>query len=160
VKLDSFDALADRIAARVVSIPAALQNGLDAAGEIVKTEAQARIGKYHEAAGEFLAWAPLADATQAARVRQGFEANEPLLRTGDLRDAIEVRPVPEGVRVGVLGGEMGPIAFAQEYGCMTHNGGIIPPRSFIRATAYLVAEKITGIIGARFGRALKGEADE
>ena len=32
---------------------------------------------------------PLAESTQAERVVQGYPANEPLLRTGELRDSIE-----------------------------------------------------------------------
>ena len=52
---------------------------LERACEIIQHEARAAVGTYR------LGWPQLAQSTQDDRVRKGFPANEPLLRTGELR---------------------------------------------------------------------------
>lgn len=56
---------------------------LERACEIIQHEARAAVGTYR------LGWPQLAQSTQDDRVRKGFPANEPLLRTGELRDLIQ-----------------------------------------------------------------------
>ena len=90
--------------------------------DIVKQDAQVKIGVYQEAAGQFPAWAPLADSTVADRISKGFSPLEPLLRTGELRDSIETHV--EGAEATV--GSASMIALYQEQGTDR-----IPPRPFL-----------------------------
>jgi hypothetical protein len=153
--LGSFGELADllegRIAAARVAMPLALLEG----AELVKDDAQHRIGEYQSEAGDLPAWAPLTDATKADRLAKGFTEDDPLLRTGDLRKAIETRPAPEGVLVGVFDPEMETIAAAMEYGYFNVRAQkLIAPRSFIRAAAFMLAEAVGKLIGRRFGEVM------
>lgn len=72
-------------------------------------------------------WKQLALTTKADRVTQGYPANEPLLREGELRGSIESQAelTPYGAE-GVVG-SASMIAVYQELG--TSRG--IPPRSFL-----------------------------
>lgn len=65
-----------------------LHKGLDHAAELIEKEAKAEFGVYQEATGPFQEWPELAESTKAQRIAQGFTENEPLLRTGELRDSI------------------------------------------------------------------------
>lgn len=55
----------------------------------VEKTAKDEIGIYQEAIGPFPAWPELADATKEDRLAKGFSENDPLLRTGELRDSIQ-----------------------------------------------------------------------
>ncbi len=65
-----------------------IHHAADQAGQLVEETAKAEIGHYQPSAGPFPAWAPLADSTEAEKVRLGYPAGAPLLRTGELRDSI------------------------------------------------------------------------
>jgi hypothetical protein len=103
---------------------------LEAIGQMVEAEAKRTIGTYD------FDWPQLAESTQQDRERKGYEANEPLLRTGELRDAIEhqVDQHEMSVEIGVPAGEphsgtgatVGEIGMYQEFGTAT-----IPPRPFL-----------------------------
>jgi phage gpG-like protein len=114
-------------------------HALEHAAVLVETEAKAEIGVYQGAAGPFAAWQTLAPFTQADRVAKGFSANDPLLRTGELRDSIEHT-------VGVNEAEVGSnsdIALFQELGTRGGGrGGPIPPRSFLGGAAFRKAPQI------------------
>jgi hypothetical protein len=69
-------------------------------------------------------WPQLAESTQRERERLGFAANEPLLRTGDLRESIEYTVLPREAAVEI--GSNDKIAVYQELGTSR-----IPPRSFL-----------------------------
>lgn len=108
----------------------ALHQGVKKAARIIRDEARAEIGHYQDAAGPFPAWAELADATKADRARKGFTENDPLERTGELRDSIEDEvDGPEGVV-----GSRSKIALWMEMG--TPNAAHpSPPRSFLGGAA-------------------------
>ena len=106
--------------------PAALHEGVTAGATVVRDEARAEIGHYQSAAAPFAAWKELADSTKADRSRKGFPDNNPLLRTGGLRDSIEV--VVHGAEASV--GSNSKIALYQEVGTAR-----IPPRSFLGGAA-------------------------
>src|SRR5205823_182765 len=79
-------------------------------------------------------WPPLAESTQAERERQDYAADEPLLRTGQLRDDITVETDAAGLvaDIGIpANAASAPYAAAQEYGTIDI-GGSIPPRPFLR----------------------------
>src|SRR5579872_1078512 len=56
---------------------------VERACQMVEDEAKGSLGSYHRG------WKQLAQSTQTERVREGFPANEPGLRTGAMRDSIE-----------------------------------------------------------------------
>lgn len=97
------------------------------AAEIVQKDAQKRIGEYQDSTGPFNTWAPLAEATVADRVANGFSPDEPLLRTGELRESIEVEAQGDKAVVG----SRSDIAMYQELGTSK-----IPPRPFLGPAAY------------------------
>lgn len=97
------------------------------AAEIIKDDAQKRIGEYQEYTGPFNSWKPLAEATVADRIAQGFTPDDPLLRTGELRDSIEA--VVKGNEAVV--GSTSEIAMYQELGTAK-----IPPRPFLGPAIY------------------------
>lgn len=103
--------------------------------KLIQKDAKNRIGEYQDYAGPFNSWAELADMTKADRVAQGFPANEPLLRTGEMRDSIGVSC--EGNKAVV--GSASDIAMYQELGTDSNgrsdNGGI-PPRPFLGPAAF------------------------
>jgi HK97 gp10 family phage protein len=144
-----FNSLGD-FAAHLLTIEADLELARDAAVvkgcKIVTKEAKAVIGHYREGYG----WPQLAPATQADRVRKGFPANEPLLRTGSLRESIEwTAPLHEGAEVVGYVGTNHPVAKFQELGTAK-----IPPRSFIggasRAKEHEVQEAMGRMVEAAF----------
>src|SRR4051812_3130282 len=69
-------------------LPIAGIAGLTAAAVLVEENAKAELGKYQSGAGPFDDWMELAEATQTDRVRQGYSADEPGLRSGEMRDGI------------------------------------------------------------------------
>lgn len=116
----------------------ALHEGLKASCKLIERDAKKKIGHYQGEVGPFQDWAELAESTQEDRERKGYSPDEPLLRTGDLRDSIqsEVKGL-EGVA-----GSTSDIAPYQEYGTAK-----IPPRPFIGPAAFQNKEKIQALIG-------------
>lgn len=84
--LGSLAAHFDRIAAHAANVKSGA--GLEDAAALLTEKARDNVGQYHDAVGPVPAWAPLADATKADRVSQGYTEDDPLLRSGELRDSI------------------------------------------------------------------------
>lgn len=99
-----------------------LELGFHAIVTEIEETAKEEIGVYQPAVGPFEAWAPLAASTKAERVRLGYIEDEPLLRSGQLRDSIE----SEVVGLAAIIGTKSEIGLWQEVGT-DH----IPPRPFI-----------------------------
>jgi hypothetical protein len=122
---------------------------------LIRDDAKAKLGTYQPATGGFNAWAPLSLERQTERVLDGFTANEPLLASGQLRDAIEASLQPGGAAVGVPHGphiepggrieDVGQIALEMETG----SGGA-PPRPFLGPAAFEAKPRV----GKLAGRAL------
>lgn len=101
---------------------------LEAVGSKIEKDAKEIIGHYQRSdTGPFPEWEELAPSSKADRVSKGFTPNDPLLRTGALRDSInhEVRG-----RSVAVGSDL-DIAIYQEMGTAT-----IPPRPFLRIAAF------------------------
>ena len=109
------------------------------AGEIIQHDAQSRIGSYQDGGGGFPAWANLAPATIEDRIRKGFTPEDPLLRTGEMRDSIEVEAHAHEAVVGTAD----VIALYQEQGTST-----IPPRPFLGPAALHSKEKVGALSAA------------
>lgn len=138
-EFSSMAALAVHLAGAAVALDAAAHHGLEKCAELIEKTAKDEIGTYQPEVGPFPAWAPLADATVADRVANGYSPDEPLLRTGDLRDSIKHEV--QGLEAVV--GSQSDIAAYQEFGTRT-----IPPRPFIGPAAFRNGESIKRIVGA------------
>ena len=116
---------------------------IEQACQMVAAAARRAIGREHEM------WPALAPATIADRVKKGFAANEPLLRTGQLRDSIQWTTSANGLEGAV--GSNSPIAVYQELGTSR-----IPPRSFLVSSAISMEEKIHRMAGRAVVAVLAG----
>jgi phage gpG-like protein len=121
------------------AMPIAQQTALEHAADIVETEAKAEIGHYQADASPFSAWRELADSTKLDRVLKGYPENEPLLRTGGLRDSIGSIVIDNEAHVGSNDDK----AVWQELG--TAKG--IPPRSFLGGAAVRKSKEVSEVIG-------------
>lgn len=127
---------------------------MEKATRIVQREAKREIGHYQDQAGQFVAWAGLADSTLADKERQGYGVPDPLLRTGDMRDNIERRVEQSGF-LGVTEGAVGSdsdIAVYQELGTSK-----MPPRSFLGGAAFRKAEEVAEVLGSGVVAGLVGD---
>jgi HK97 gp10 family phage protein len=100
------------------------RKALDKCARIVEKRAKEKIGEYQAQAGPFIAWQELADSTKADRESKGFPENEPLLRTGDMRESISRSLSTSGLEAQI--GSDSDIAVFQELGTSK-----MPPRSFL-----------------------------
>ncbi len=92
-------------------------------------------------------WAPLSDATMKDRERQGFEPNNPLYRTGNLMESVEV--VTDG-NEGIVGSK-DPIMAYQELGTSSTGWGKgIPPRPVFSLVALQMWNEMPRIFAAAF----------
>jgi hypothetical protein len=113
---------------------------LEEGAKIIEEEAKRVVGTYD------YGWPELAESTQADRVRQGYAADEPLLRTGALRDSIEHTHVSaDEVQVG----SNSDIAVYQELGTSR-----IPPRSFLVQAAVHKEKEAVHEVGRHVVKAL------
>ena len=122
-------------------------SGVAKGAEMIRDEARAEIGHYQEAAGQFEAWQALTEHTQDDRVRKGFSPDDPLLRTGDLRDSITCTARGHEAAIG----SNSDIAIWQELGTNR-----IPPRSFLGGAAFRKSKAVIEQIGSRVVWALRG----
>lgn len=116
----------EQFAREMSSASASIATGLEASFRVIVKEieetAKEEIGVYQPAYGPFDAWAPLAESTKADRIRQGYSEDEPLFRSGELKDSIE----SEIVGLAAIVGTKSEIGLWQEVGTAS-----IPPRPFI-----------------------------
>lgn len=133
-----------------LAVRVAAHNALDRAAQIIELDAKAQLGTYQPDAGPFNAWPELADSTKADRSAAGFPEDEPLLRTGALRDSISREVQGDEAAVG----STSDIAVYQELGTPT-----IPPRPFLGPAAFKNKERIEAMLGQAVVHALEyGEA--
>lgn len=124
------------------------QLALEKAAKLVEKRAKEKIGEYQDQAGPFIAWPELAESTKADRARQGFPEDEPLLRTGEMRDSIEHTVGNGEAQVG----SNSDIAVYQELGTQH-----IPPRSFLGGAVVDEMDRIIKIVGEDAVAALVGK---
>jgi phage gpG-like protein len=148
-EFDSFGAFALHLLEREVATVVALHADLKMVAHKIEETAKEEIGHYQPEVGPFPAWAPLAESTVADRVAQGYSPDEPLLRTGDLRDSISSEV--EGLEAAI--GSTSDVALYQELGTSR-----IPPRPLLGPAAIrnerlmltsLGAVMVNGIAGAK-----------
>lgn len=113
------------------------------APQIVET-AQNKIGAYQDG------WAPLAQSTINERTHLGYSPDEPLLRTGDLRNSYEAIVSENHIVVG----NYDPKAEYVEIGTAT-----IPPRPVTLPAVYESLEQLQKSLGAAVVASLSDEVD-
>ena len=128
----SLTGLATFLTEAMVEMDHAKHEALEKAAKIVEDGSKKAIGTY-----EF-GWPPLAESTKRDRVNKGFAEDEPLLRTGDLRDSIRHEVEGDTARVG---SDL-DYALYQEVGTSR-----IPPRSFLMQSAVHHRDEIVHEIG-------------
>lgn len=122
----------------------ALHEGLDRAAACVEKRAKAEIGTYQPAVGEFPEWPELAPSTQSERERKGFTPNDPLLRTGELRDSISHET--HGLEAVI--GSTSDIMIYQELGTVMNGKVHVPARPVLGPAVFQEKETIERLIGA------------
>jgi hypothetical protein len=114
----------------------------------IEKRAKEKIGEYQGRAGPFEAWKPLAESTLSEKKALGYAPpDNPLLRTGEMRDSIEHKVVGH---TGYVGSDSNTALF-QELGTVS-----IPARSFLGGAAFELEPKIRRQIGASFHAFLSG----
>lgn len=91
MEFKSLEALALHFDGLELAITEHLHGALEKCAVRVEKTAKDEIGKYQKAIGDFPEWAKLADSTEAAKRRAGYQENSPLLASGDMRDSIKHR---------------------------------------------------------------------
>lgn len=117
--------------------------GLRDAAALFAEKAKGYLGAYQPALGPIPEWPELAESTKDERADLGFPDNEPLLRTGELRDAIasahdgrraavgvDSRMVGDGTRQNPYR-DIGAVAADMEMGTDR-----APPRPFLSRAVY------------------------
>lgn len=117
------------------------KEGLEIAAKVIEAAAKKEIGTYQrDDVGPFDPWKELADSTKADRLRQGYTENDPLLRSGAMRDSISHYIDPNGHDAYV--GSPSQILVWQEYGTDR-----IPPRSVLGIAAFRNKDLIKKLVG-------------
>lgn len=137
------------LAAVELLVNAAARKGLERAAEVVEAEAKESLGTYQDQAGPFEDWAPLSGITISERKRLGYTPNDPLLRSGALRDSIGHSVSGRTATVG----STAHYAAAQELGTPD-----IPPRSFLGSATVRKSEEVRDILGEHLVAAIVGES--
>jgi phage gpG-like protein len=145
---NSLGSFAAHLLSRDAAVAFAMQSGLEAVAQRVRDTAREELGHYQPAIGHFEAWPELADATKDDRVRKGFTENDPLLRSGDLRESIKAA---HNRTEAVIGSES-DVAVYQELGTNK-----IPPRPFLGPAVLHNEEWIKRLLGRAFVSGFLGE---
>jgi HK97 gp10 family phage protein len=147
----TLDGFVAHLAGLAVELEEKQHHALEKAARIVEKEAKAEIGHYQDQAGPFAAWRELADSTKADRVHKGFTENDPLLRTGDLRESIG-HEVDGNVAIV---GSTSDVAVYQELGTSK-----IPPRSFLAGALVRKSEQVVNALGREYLAPIIGPSDD
>lgn len=116
----------------------ALHKGMEDVGAVIERRAKEEIGEYQPAVGPFQAWPELAEVTKEDRLRLGFSENDPLFRTGELRDSLSHEA--HGLEVAI--GSTNETMVYHEFGTPK-----MPPRPVLGTAAFSSKEKVMAILG-------------
>ncbi len=140
----SFGALARALERAAERLPATYAASMEAGAKAVQDEAKARIGHYQDG------WRPLAQSTVAEKRRLGYadeENDNPLLRTGEMRDSIKAEASERGFVVG----SVDDVMVYQELGTSR-----IPPRPVLAPSLKATAPAIAKALGRAIRKTLTG----
>lgn len=130
--------LARHFGLSVGGLEKSLHEGLKQVAEAIEETAKEELGVYQDAIGPYPAWAPLAESTVADRIAKGFTPDDPLLRTGELRDSI----VHEVHGLEAIIGSTDEVMEYMEFGTSK-----MPPRPVMGPALHHNAEKAQKLIG-------------
>lgn len=152
---------------RVALVEIAQHHGLEVGARVIEAEAKHEIGTYQSGAGPFDRWAPLAESTlegwggHPGKIELGYAPpDNPLLRTGALRDAIDHSVEGHEAAIGVPSRivtvndksvDVGDVAIWQELGTAK-----IPPRSFLGRAGFVKEKEVAEVIGIEIVHAISG----
>lgn len=125
-------------ATREVAIHAAANAALERVAVKIEKTAKEEFGTYQPAVGPFDAWPELAESTKDERERLGFTPDDPLLRSGDLRDTIKHRTANLETEIG----SDSDVMVYQEFGTER-----IPPRPVLGPAAERNHDAILATLG-------------
>lgn len=140
------DMLARELSQASAKIAADLELNFHIIMKEIEETAKEEIGVYQPAVGPFEAWAPLAESTKADRVRSGYTEDDPLERSGELKNSIEI----EIVGLAGIVGTKSEIGLWQEVGTDR-----IPPRPFIGPAYVRKIDPLMESIGRAIRRGFK-----
>jgi hypothetical protein len=130
---------------RLAAMPA-----LEKAAIMVEKAAKAEIGTYQRTnMGPFAAWEELSPYTKEERVKGGFTENDPLLRSGSLRDSINYTISADG-KEAVIGSSDIRLVYL-ELGTK-----YMAPRSVLGLAAWRKRKQIVKLVGGMTVAALLG----
>lgn len=139
--------LAKSLAKAGAKINVELAVAVESVATKIENTAKEEFGIYQDPIGDFNGWADLKESTIAERVQKGFSPNDPLLRTGELRDSIQ----HETMGLEAVVGSKDPLMLWQELG--TEKG--IPPRPVLGPASVRSEEEIHKAIAAALAAAFK-----
>ena len=135
----NLEQLAVRLTTVTVQVDHVLESAIEQACVVLERSAKSAIGTYR------FGWQELAESTQKERVRLGYTADEPLLRTGDLRDSYQHN---SDSHEGYVGSD-DPRAAWMEWGTRK-----MPARPVLWGALVECESEITGIVGKGIQSAL------
>lgn len=135
-----------------------MKDTLHECATIIQEAAKEKLGHYQGASGKFASWKKLAESTKNERELLGYTRNDPLLRSGELRDSIEVESHATKAYIGVKSRpstdekeDIGDIAVWMEGGTAS-----VPPRSFLGPALYENADRVAHEISHQAFRSMRG----
>jgi len=138
------------LASLEVAVKQEQKRGLERALLVIENDAKAQIGHYQPEVGDFPAWAPLAESTEAEKQRLGAPLGAPLLRHGGLYASFEHEVLaPDD---GVVGSTDPTLVF-HEFGTSK-----MPPRPVMGPAVVRNRERIQKILGQAIVQGILGGA--
>ncbi len=126
-----------------------IEESLTVTAEFIKKEAKEKFGEYQSG------WDELAQATQADRARQGYTDNDPLLRSGHLRDTVEMNVHQRSASIG----SNDPVMVWQEKGTTKtgwNGANGIPPRPVFLLTYFEHGEEAVKLFTKTYLSLIRG----
>ncbi|WP_248769061.1 hypothetical protein [Pseudomonas sp. MWU12-2345] len=138
-EFSSMGALALHLAAAAATEIKCLEKGLEQCGKHLVETMQGEIGHYQSDIGQFAAWAPLAESTEAAKAAHGYPADSPLLASGEMQGSFS----SERHGLEVIAGSKDPKMVYHEFGTLH-----MPPREVVGPAVLRSKEYIRRRLGA------------
>lgn len=127
----TLEQFAKKLSQAAIKAPSIFETQFSIMGGKIAQDAKDLLGHYHrQNTGPFKEWEELKNSTKRERKYKGFSENDPLLRTGELRDSISFTVTKTGFVVG----STSKVAVWQEKGTTDYR--VIPPRSFLGLAMY------------------------
>lgn len=146
-EFSSLGAFAIHLLEREVALHVAMHEGLERAAVAVEKTSKAEFGVYQAGIESFPAWAELAESTKDDRLRAGYTEDDPLLRSGELRDSIGHET--EGMTATI--GSTSDVMIYHEFGTNR-----MPPRPVLGPALHRNKEVIEAILGGAVVAGLVG----